>query len=286
VKTHHPQADPAQLGLPAWLTQQQGPRNDPRAPVVYGRYTFRHATGPAGQRPGPPANNPLRRAPRGASTRVAQQQQVDMQDDLRLEDDTDDMDGRGRDGQGFDADLGSDKHRGFAEREDADDDARRRALQNVRVPQRRKAAPPAHVLARSGLPGAAALFVPPAPGTRLSMDRFQALATVLLACARQAHPREPGKPSPSASLLAAVQQHLISQTSAPPASLTLDDVKALLMSLPETAPPPADALRERVENALLLLPLHILSAGRRRTPTQRRQTIDRLHVLRNSPGLA
>lgn len=290
MKTQHPHAGQAQQAQPAWLARlQQGPQGDPRQPVVYGRYTFRHASTPAGQRPAPPPNNPLRRAPRGPSPGAAQQQpQTTARDERPLDHDPDDKDGQGRREQDFGSDLGGDKQQGFAERDDADDGARRRAFENVRVPQRRKAAPAAHVLARSGLAGAAALFVPPAPGTRLAMDRLQTLASVLMACALQADRRDPTKPAPSAVVLAAMQQHLVSQATAPAASLTLDDVKALLMSLPESPPPqPAsDAERERIENRLLLLPLVLLSAGRKRTPSQRRQAIDRLQVLRNSPGLA
>src|SRR6185369_16282236 len=77
---------------------------------------------------------------------------------------------------------------------------------------RRPAMTADQVLARSGLPQAKALMSRPAGSPPADPQaQMQALASVLLACAREPAKPENAKPSRTATVLAALQAHLASQ---------------------------------------------------------------------------
>jgi hypothetical protein len=140
------------------------------------------------------------------------------------------------------------------------------------------------VLARSGLAQAKALMAR-APGTPPAdpQAQMQALASLMLACAREPARRDPLKPSPTATMLAGLQAHLASQGDAPPQPMTLDAVKALLVDLAPSAEA-AGTASPASENTHLLLPLFVLNASRPRTPGQCASAQDRLQMVRQSPA--
>jgi len=112
----------------------------------------------------------------------------------------------------------------------------------------------------------------------------QALATTLLCAARQrsAQP-QPNQATHTATVIAATQVCLSSQASVQAEPMTLGQVKALLMELsPNPGLLPAGPDRALQQNALALVPLHVLNATRPRTEQQRRQADDRLQLLRHA----
>ena len=165
------------------------------------------------------------------------------------------------------------------EDEDEDDDH-----VSLSVPMRRPQPPATQLLARCGVPEAAALFVRQRPGPPEPEEQMQALASTLLGAARlRTAKREPGQASHTATVLAATQVCLASQANARTDPMTLGQVKALLMEqAPNPGILPAGPDRSLKQNSMLLLPLQILHATRPRTEQQRKQADDRLELLRHA----
>jgi len=150
----------------------------------------------------------------------------------------------------------------------------------------------AQQLLQTGWPGSAELFGTKAATPATPRELLDALMSLLMAAigARGTQPRAPmhgaaqGLPSLTAITLAAVQAHLSRQgaMSQAPQALTLGHVKEMLLARSkvecQTGGLSPDAL-QRIENALLLMPLLALNTGRPRTPGQQQLAQDRLHLL-------
>jgi len=273
-------------------TAPSGTRTD-----VATRYHFAHTPLPRTQ---PPRNNlPLRRAPpRPAAQRAARSTSAQDPNQMQELDRADDTEERGigqrpddderRRKPGKDAAHADERERtrhdlGDAREQPEDRERQRRPL-NARTPPRRTQPPATQVLARSGLPEAGALFVRQMPGARDPKDMLNKLAAALLAVASNTGKLVAPKPTPAATMLAALQVHMASQRESAPEPMTLGDVKALLMSLPQ--PPAGAADLEQAQNLCLMLPLLLLNATRPRTDAQRGQAMERLQHLRSGKGLS
>ena len=141
----------------------------------------------------------------------------------------------------------------------------------------------AQQLLQTGWPGSAALFGPKPAAPATPRELLDALMSLLMAAVgdRGAHTRGTAQPLPSltAITLAAVQAHLSRQGATPqsspssqsPQAMTLGHVKELLLARSkvecQAGGLSAEAL-QRIENALLLMPLLALNTGRPRTPGQ------------------
>jgi hypothetical protein len=279
--------------------QPHGHHGAHRCPQL-SRYVFQHV--PQGRAQPQRPQLPLRRAPqrpRPQAQRNNRQEQepVDQPDNgfEQQELATQDKEGGGKGKRGYEADDGSPRRQpGFHQEHDdglggmaGDDKGAAASSADKPRPCRtpRRPSPSAEqVLAACGWPEAHAL-VPPRGAAPAPVDpqaQLGALAGLLLACARHGGRREPGKPTPTAVMLAALQAHLATQSRGAPDPATLDEVKALLVGLqPPEAPP--GGLSPAAENAFVLLPLVLLNATRPRTPEQRLCAHDRLQMLRQSP---
>jgi len=146
----------------------------------------------------------------------------------------------------------------------------------------------AQQLLQTGWPGSAALFDPKAATPATSRELLDALMSLLMAAvgARGANTRGAAEqlPSLTAITLAAVQAHLsrLGATPQAPQAMTLGHVKELLLARSkvecQAGGLSAEAL-QRIENALLLMPLLALNTGRPRTPGQRQLAQDRLQLM-------
>jgi hypothetical protein len=110
---------------------------------------------------------------------------------------------------------------------------------------------------------------------------------VLAEAARKRSASPPaGQATHTSTVLAATQAVLARQGSATIGPQTLGEIKALLMeAMPDPGLLKAGPDRKLQQNALLLLPLHLLNASRPRTPCGLTQALDRLQLLRASVAL-
>lgn len=134
-------------------------------------------------------------------------------------------------------------------------------------------------LLAAALPGAQALF---GAAGGLAGDESALLQSVisLVASAAQAPPTGAALPL-SAVMLAAAEAWLRHTRS--PQALSLAQVKQALLSA--RLPRDGGVHSERVQNALMLLPLLVLNLTRPRTGAQREQALERLQLMRQSRGL-
>jgi len=142
-------------------------------------------------------------------------------------------------------------------------------------------------LLQMGLPGAAELFGPKNTAPTAPRPLLDALMSLLIAAAGARTEPNRAMPSLTSITLAAVQAHLSRQPADAPA-LTLGHVKEMLIARSRTelqtgALPAATA--QRIENALLLMPLLALNTSRPRTPDQHLLAQDRLALVRGSSAV-
>ncbi|HET7862959.1 MAG TPA: hypothetical protein VFL86_01005 [Burkholderiaceae bacterium] len=156
----------------------------------------------------------------------------------------------------------------------------------ARVPPAAPPAPPlAARLQQAGWPGADVLWSQ-SPQRPTEPQLVQALVAGLLAAALPAHAR-PGAAGSGTVLRMALMAAFQRSGAGTQELCTLAKVKDLVMSHRATQPPrPHDApLSDAVRSANVLAIPQLLNMARPRTPTQRRQAIDRQELLSRSPRL-
>jgi hypothetical protein len=291
---------------------------EPEKPVQHGNYLFRHARPDARPqpRPQPPPRSPVRPRPPPQPQRPAQSAQMNnagpAQDTQAasesggIEDRDDEMHARRSRGVANDGDSGSQADAGAG----GDAGSFERAGRWPRRGPDGKPRPPMEVrvgpelppgarrktvmqLSASALPGAAELFATSPGAAQEAGPLLRAMGSLLIAAARRQ--ACPGQPSMTATTLAVEQAHLQRRPiDAPPLSLT--QIKEILVELTRNAAPgasvpmagapaPAGDSLTSMQKFFLMLPVVMLIATRRLTPTRKDHALSILDLSRRARGL-